>query len=87
MQLTLVECINYKKQKYRIRWDVQLINDNKTDRLNFKYVDIMHKPSINEVKNIVINGYNETTNKTDKNCKLNSEAVRHIKMNLEMISK
>ena len=59
--LPLVECINYKIDKYRIRWDVKWINDGQHERPVFKHADIMHKPSLSEIKTIVLNGYNEIT--------------------------
>ena len=57
--INLIECINNKTDKYRIRWDVKLINDGKHERVVFKHIDIMHKPSLSEVKTIVLNGYND----------------------------
>lgn len=51
---TLIECINYKIAKYRIRWDFQPYEEE----VSFMEEDILHKPTLSEVKNIVLKGYN-----------------------------
>ena len=52
-----VECINHKIGKYRIRWDFQPHGDG----VSFMEEDILHKPTIQEIKSIVIGGINKQT--------------------------
>lgn len=56
----LVECINPKNKKYRIRWDIQPYynNDGIEGLMSFVEEDILHKPTITEIKSIVLNGMN-----------------------------
>lgn len=58
-----IECINPKLKKYRIRWDVQpyVNEDGEEQGVSFMEVEILHKPTLSEVKNIVLNGYNAIT--------------------------
>lgn len=58
MNVPLIECINHKIGKYRIRWDFQPYGD---DIVTFMEEDILHKPTIQEVKDIVRNGLNQAT--------------------------
>ena len=56
----LIECINPKIKKYRIRWDITPEQDEENnDTVSFMEAEILHKPSLEEVKNIVLNGYNQ----------------------------
>lgn len=57
---TLIECINYKIAKYRIRWDFQPYEEG----VSFMEEDILHKPTLSEVKNIVLKGYNAIVDET-----------------------
>jgi hypothetical protein len=52
-----VECINHKIGKYRIRWDIQPHEDG----VSFMEEDILHKPTLQEIKSIVIGGINKQT--------------------------
>lgn len=56
--VSLIECINPKIGKYRIRWDVQPYNE---DMVSFMEEDILHKPTIEEIKDIVRYGINQAT--------------------------
>ena len=53
--VALIECINHKIGKYRIRWDIQPHGDGVT----FMEEDILHKPTLQEIKSIVIGGINK----------------------------
>lgn len=55
--VALVECINHKIGKYRIRWDIQPYEDG----VSFMEEDILHKPTLDEIKSIVIGGINKQT--------------------------
>jgi hypothetical protein len=59
--LPLIECINPKIKKYRIRYDIQpYINEEGEEQgITFLESEILHKPYINEVKEIVLSGYNQ----------------------------
>lgn len=55
--MALIECINHKIGKYRIRWDIQPHGDG----VSFMEEDILHKPTLQEIKSIVIGGINKQT--------------------------
>lgn len=59
--LLLIECINPKLKKYRIRWDVQpyFNEEGEEQGVSFMEAEVLHKPTLEEVKKIVLNGYNE----------------------------
>ena len=58
--LPLIECINPKLRKYRVRWDVTYEQNEESDNtVSFMEAEVSHKPSLKEVKNIVLNGYNQ----------------------------
>lgn len=52
-----VECINPKINKYRIRWDFE----NTDDGVSFYEEDILHKPSLEELQNFIIEQINAQT--------------------------
>lgn len=56
----LIECINPKIKKYRIRWDKQSYYDDDSEEqgVSFMEEDILHKPTRSEVKGIVLRGFN-----------------------------
>lgn len=53
-----VECVNPKKDKWRIRWDVQEHEDDSADYMEEEFD---HKPTDEEIKAIVIVWYNRQT--------------------------
>ena len=60
--LPLIECINPNLRKYRIRFDVQP-NFKETGNekcVSFMEEEILYKPTLNQVKDIVLKGYNQT---------------------------
>ena len=59
-----IECINKKYNKYRIRWDFQpSYETDKQNGVTFFEAEINHKPSIDEIKEIVLEGYNKEIDK------------------------
>lgn len=55
----LVECINPKIKKHRIRYDLHThITEDGIEEYEFAEDDIPHKPTILEVKDVVLRGYN-----------------------------
>lgn len=58
--LSLIECVNPQMKKYRIRWDIIPEQDEENDdTVSFMEAEVLHKPSLKEVKDIVLNGYNQ----------------------------
>ena len=55
--VALIECINHKIGKYRIRWDIQPYEDG----ASFMEEDVLYKPTLDEIKYIVIGGINKQT--------------------------
>lgn len=54
--IPVLECIDSKRNVWRLRWNIQ---DG-----GFEEIQLNHKPNINEIKNIIIDWYNqETSNK------------------------
>lgn len=53
-----IECVNPKKDKWRIRWDVQEHEDDSADYMEEEFD---HKPTDEEIKAIVIVWYNRQT--------------------------
>ena len=53
--IPVVECINPRLQKYRIRYDIR---DDGEGGVTFLEREFLHKPSMDEVKEAVIAGYN-----------------------------
>lgn len=56
----LVECVNPRLRKYIVRWDVKPYFNEEGEKQGVDYYEqwINHKPSIEEVKEIVTAGYN-----------------------------
>ncbi|MDY4667278.1 MAG: hypothetical protein SO359_05170 [Prevotella sp.] len=55
-----IECVNPVKNKWRIRWDYQQREDGTTD---FMEAEFPHKPSVEEVRALVIQWYNDDTDR------------------------
>ena len=55
-----IECVNPVKNKWRIRWDYQLRQDGTTD---FMEAEFTHKPSVEEIRSLVIQWYNDLTDR------------------------
>lgn len=53
-----IECVNPKKDKWRIRWDVQEHEDDSADYMEEEFD---HKPTDEEIKAIVVVWYNRQT--------------------------
>ena len=58
----LIECINPAKDKWRIRWDilpnVATEGNPNASGINYEEVEFSHKPTIDEVKKVIIDWYN-----------------------------
>lgn len=52
----LIECVNPYIQKYIVRWDIQSIEEGLCDYYEHWF---NHKPSIKEIKDIIISHYNK----------------------------
>lgn len=50
-----IECINPKKDKWKVRWAIQVTEDGVVEYME---EDFNHKPPIDEVKDIIIGWYN-----------------------------
>jgi hypothetical protein len=59
--LKVVECINPKYNKYRVRYDFQpYYNDEGEEQgVSFLEAEVLHKPTIEEVKDIILGWENE----------------------------
>lgn len=59
--VSLIECVNPNTNKWRVRWDVQPNPDEGKSGtgVNYEEVEFMHKPSIDEVKKVIIEWYNK----------------------------
>ena len=53
--VTLLECTNPVKGKWRVRWDVEAKEDGSA---SYMEEDFNHKPSVNEVREVVLDWYN-----------------------------
>lgn len=61
--IALIECINPRLQKYRVRWNVKDVTpteENKSSEMvSFMEEEFLYKPNIDEVKNLILNWYNK----------------------------
>lgn len=55
-----LECANPRLQKWIVRWDFQPTIDDNGEQIGVNYCEkwVTHKPTIGEVKEIVLSGYN-----------------------------
>ena len=66
----LFECINPYKNKWRVRWDIQEHKETGNNGfppysyIDFEEVEFLHKPSRNEIKDIIISWFNSKIEKT-----------------------
>lgn len=58
--IKILECINPKYQKYRLRWDIQIDynEDGEEQGVDFFEYEFMHKPTIQEIKEVILNSMN-----------------------------
>lgn len=58
--VALIECVNPKYRKYRVRWDVQpYINEGGEEQgVSFVEHEFLHKPSMEEVKTVILDWMN-----------------------------
>lgn len=57
--VVLLECINPVKNRWHVRWDVQKGDDGTTSYMEETFVG---KPSLEEIKSIILGWYNSETN-------------------------
>ena len=57
-KVKLLECVNPIKNKWRVRWDVQENGDGTADYME---VELTHKPTDEEIKDLVKKWYNQQT--------------------------
>lgn len=57
----LVECLNARTNLWRVRWDVQTVRDEGEGKeyVTFLEADFTHKPTIAEVRSLILAWYNE----------------------------
>ena len=60
-EVKLLECVNPVKNKWRVRWDVQEREDGSADYME---AELTHKPTDEEIKDLVRTWYNEQTDAT-----------------------
>lgn len=53
-----IECISPKRNRWRIRWDFSKKNDSE-DVYTFCEEDFDHKPSVEEIRNVIVGYYNQ----------------------------
>ena len=56
----LLECTNPKKDKWRIRWDIQELGNG---NVNYMEEEFDHKPTDDEIKNTICEWYHNETDK------------------------
>ena len=56
--MQLIECVNPVRDKWRIRWDVKPDEDG---AVTFMEEDFPHKPTAEEIKDTIINWYDQQT--------------------------
>lgn len=59
----LFECTNPQLNKWRVRWNVQPDNSQENEKINedlvtYNEVEFLYKPSIDEIKELIFNWYN-----------------------------
>lgn len=58
--VSLLECVNPRRNKWRIRWDVKTDEDGVTTYAECEY---NHKPAIEEVRQLIVSWSNQQTDK------------------------
>ena len=60
--IALIECINPRLQKYRVRWNVKDATPTEenmsSEMFSFMEEEFPYKPNIDEIKNLILNWYN-----------------------------
>lgn len=57
--IPLLNCINHRYNKYRVRWDVRPISDGENPKeVTFLEAEFLHKPTIQEIKETVLSWIN-----------------------------
>lgn len=61
--IALVECINPRIKKYRVRWDIQPYTEDNHDGVTFIEHEFGYKPSLDEIKDVILSWYNKEIDK------------------------
>ncbi len=56
----LIECINPMKNKWKLRWNVQEVDEN---NVSYEETDFDHKPLIEEIKKVILDWHNQEIDK------------------------
>lgn len=61
--IALIECINPRLNKYRVRWDIQPYYNANGENMGVSFVEkeFLYKPTIAEIKETILNWMNEQT--------------------------
>lgn len=63
--LSALECVNPRLSKYIIRWDIQPVYNEENEQIGIDYFErwVDYKPTLSQIKEIVLNGYNQIIDK------------------------
>lgn len=61
-EVALLECTSPKRNKWRIRWDVQTTDDS--SEASYMEEEFNHKPTEEEIRSVVMKWYNEQIDQT-----------------------
>lgn len=59
--IALIECLSKKHSEYRVRWDIQDWKDGEFEGVSFMEEVIFHKPTLEEIKDIIMGWHNSKT--------------------------
>ena len=62
IEVSLLECVNPKKNKWRVRWDVQKTEED-SNSATYMEEEFDHQPTIDEIKSLIIVWYNSQIDK------------------------
>lgn len=62
-RLPLVECINPRLGKYRVRWDMHPYIEDGEEGIEFMEEEFYHKPTIKEIKEVILSWKNSEIDK------------------------
>ena len=53
IEVSLLECVNPKKNKWRVRWDIQNTEED-SNSATYMEEEFDHQPTIDEIKSLII---------------------------------
>lgn len=62
IEVSLLECVNPKKNKWRVRWDIQNTEED-SNSATYMEEEFDHQPTIDEIKSLIIGWYNSQIDK------------------------